>query len=160
MFSKSGNTPFGWLTVFSDGASVTSIEWENKNNNDNADDVSRETWRQIEAYCDGALKAFEVPLAQPQTNAMKNWIDTLVNVGFGEVITYKDLAKRAGHPKAPRAAGTTCSTNKIPLIIPCHRIVKIDGSLGNFGVLKWLKPSDKRNIAIKQALLDHEARYA
>lgn len=54
-------------------------------------------------------------------------------VRAGKVISYADLAKRAGSPEAVRAAGTACGKNLIAPIIPCHRIVKTGGALGNYG---------------------------
>jgi len=63
-------------------------------------------------------------------------------VKAGAVITYSDLASRAGSPAAVRAAGTACAKNAIMLVVPCHRIVKSGGALGNYayGVNKkeWL----------------------
>ena len=54
------------------------------------------------------------------------------NIKYGEVLTYKELAEKAGHPKAYRAAGSTCGANRIPIVIPCHRVVSSSG-LGGFG---------------------------
>ena len=51
----------------------------------------------------------------------------------GKVITYQTLARKAGSPAAVRAAGTACGRNAIAPIIPCHRIIRSDGSLGNYG---------------------------
>ena len=53
-------------------------------------------------------------------------------VKAGKVISYSELAKRAGSPAAVRAAGSACAKNAIVLIVPCHRIVKIGGALGNY----------------------------
>jgi O-6-methylguanine DNA methyltransferase len=52
-------------------------------------------------------------------------------VPYGEVVSYSDLARLAGHPRAQRAAGTVCSRNRFPLVVPCHRIVSSDG-LGSY----------------------------
>ena len=58
----------------------------------------------------------------------------LRRVGYGEVVSYADLARLAGHPRAQRAAGTFCSRNRFPLVVPCHRVVSSDG-LGSYGEL-------------------------
>jgi methylated-DNA-[protein]-cysteine S-methyltransferase len=57
-------------------------------------------------------------------------------VPYGEVVSYGELARLAGHPNAQRAAGTFCAHNRYPLILPCHRVVAADrlGSYGSFGV--------------------------
>lgn len=54
------------------------------------------------------------------------------NVKWGQVITYSQLAKLAGHPNAARAVGSAMTKNPIPLIIPCHRVIRADGKLGKF----------------------------
>ena len=54
------------------------------------------------------------------------------NIKYGNVLTYKELAEKAGHPKAYRAVGSTCGANRIPIVIPCHRVVSSSG-LGGFG---------------------------
>jgi O-6-methylguanine DNA methyltransferase len=58
----------------------------------------------------------------------------LRRVGYGEVVSYADLARLAGHPRAQRAAGSFCSRNRFPLVVPCHRVVSSDG-LGSYGEL-------------------------
>ncbi len=60
--------------------------------------------------------------------------DTLRVVPWGEVVTYGELAALAGHPNAQRAAGTFCAHNRLPLLIPCHRVVAADG-IGSYGSL-------------------------
>ncbi len=60
--------------------------------------------------------------------------DTLRAVPHGEVVTYGELAALAGYPNAQRAAGTFCAHNRIPLVIPCHRVVSADG-IGSYGSL-------------------------
>ena len=69
--------------------------------------------------------------------------DTLRAVPRGEVVTYGELAAFAGYPNAQRAAGTFCAQNRLPLLIPCHRVVAVDG-LGSYGSL---------GVAFKQRLL-------
>ncbi|MBL8026187.1 MAG: MGMT family protein [Fibrobacteres bacterium] len=59
-------------------------------------------------------------------------IETL-NIQYGETISYSQLAERAGNKMAIRAAGTAMATNPFPLIIPCHRVIKTDGTIGNYG---------------------------
>jgi methylated-DNA-[protein]-cysteine S-methyltransferase len=55
-------------------------------------------------------------------------------VPYGEVVSYSELARLAGHPRAQRAAGTFCARNRFPLVVPCHRVVSSDG-LGSYGSL-------------------------
>jgi methylated-DNA-[protein]-cysteine S-methyltransferase len=60
--------------------------------------------------------------------------DTLRRVPYGEIVSYGELAALAGYPNAQRAAGTFCAHNRVPLVIPCHRVVSADG-LGSYGSL-------------------------
>jgi methylated-DNA-[protein]-cysteine S-methyltransferase len=54
-------------------------------------------------------------------------------VPFGHVVSYKELAERAGHPRASRAVGTAMATNPVPIVVPCHRVLRTGGSLGGYG---------------------------
>jgi methylated-DNA-[protein]-cysteine S-methyltransferase len=54
-------------------------------------------------------------------------------IPVGKVMSYKELAKRSGSEDASRAVGSTCADNQIPLIIPCHRVLPSDGSIGHYG---------------------------
>jgi methylated-DNA-[protein]-cysteine S-methyltransferase len=54
-------------------------------------------------------------------------------VPFGQVITYTDAARRAGNPRAVRAAGTALGLNPIPIVVPCHRVIRTGGDVGNYG---------------------------
>ena len=61
-------------------------------------------------------------------------VRTLRRVPYGEVVSYGDLARLAGHPRAQRAAGTFCAHNRFGIVVPCHRVVASDG-LGSYGSL-------------------------
>lgn len=75
-------------------------------------------------------------------------LQTCRKIPAGEITTYGDLAVRVGHPGAARAVGSALAHNPIPLIIPCHRVLRTDGSLGGF--------SAPGGLATKQRLLRHE----
>jgi methylated-DNA-[protein]-cysteine S-methyltransferase len=129
------------------------------NDTTNADDVSRETWEQINAYCLGRLMSFTVPLNPEGTPALKRWLGVMGNIAYGNTATYGEFARMAGSPAASRAAGSACARNPIPLIIPCHRVTRHDGSPGNYGGYRELSPVDPRNLALKEALIAHESRH-
>ena len=162
MYRQTGNTPFGWITVTCDGSAVTGLEFSLDGTEDDsrANDVSRETWRQIRLYCEGKLREFDLPLAPPVSGRLGRWLKALARVPFGQTVTYGEFARRGDMPKAPRAAGSACARNPIPLIIPCHRVTRHDGSLGNFGAYRKLSPQDPRNLALKDALIRHESAMA
>jgi methylated-DNA-[protein]-cysteine S-methyltransferase len=77
---------------------------------------------------------------------LKVWQE-LAQVPWGRTVSYRELARRAGNPGASRAAGQACGKNPIPVIIPCHRVVRSDGSLGGFSA----------GLEKKRWLLEHES---
>lgn len=95
-----------------------------------------EVSERIVAYLEGDLDAIGMPydLTLAGTGFRRAALETLAETTHaGEVVTYKELAARAGSPRAIRAAGTACATNPIPLVVPCHRVVPSSGGIGNYG---------------------------
>jgi O-6-methylguanine DNA methyltransferase len=74
----------------------------------------------------------------------------LLSVPAGVTVSYGALAEMAGYPRAARAVGTAMATNPIPIVVPCHRVIRADGTLGNFG----------NDPALKELLLTHERKHA
>ena len=83
------------------------------------------------------------------TNFQKKILQTVRNIPYGEIRSYKEVAETAGYPRASRAVGNTMRNNPLPLIIPCHRVIKSDGGLGGF--------SGKEGIALKKKMIDWES---
>jgi methylated-DNA-[protein]-cysteine S-methyltransferase len=100
----------------------------------------------LDAYFTGAdVTALDrLPVRMDGSPAMRRLWDELRGIPAGEVRSYAQLG---GDRRHARAAGSACARNPIPLIVPCHRVVRTDGSLGGFG---W-------GLPLKQWLLDHEA---
>jgi methylated-DNA-[protein]-cysteine S-methyltransferase len=59
-------------------------------------------------------------------------LSVLATVGYGHTLSYTDLAAAVGSPRAVRAVGSACATNPLPLLLPCHRVIRSDGSLGGY----------------------------
>jgi methylated-DNA-[protein]-cysteine S-methyltransferase len=91
--------------------------------------------RQLDEYFDGRRHDFDVPLDWTLSHGFRRTVlHTLVErVPYGHTLSYKELATRAGNPKASRAVGSAMATNPIPLIVPCHRILRTGGALGGYG---------------------------
>jgi len=83
------------------------------------------------------------------TDFQKKVLNTLAGIPYGQTISYKELAKKAGHPKASRAVGNIMAHNRFPLILPCHRVVKSNGKLGCFGYGENYK---QRMLKLEKAL--------
>jgi methylated-DNA-[protein]-cysteine S-methyltransferase len=87
----------------------------------------------VRAYFEGDLRALDdLPVAQPGGDFHQAAWKVMREVAPGDTISYAELAARAGNPKAIRAAGSACARNLIAPIVPCHRIVRTDGSLGGY----------------------------
>ena len=97
----------------------------------------------IDDYFDGDLSAINsIKVSQPGGSFSQAAWKAMRRIRAGKVLSYAELAKNSGSPKAVRAAGTACAKNAIVLVVPCHRIVKTGGALGNYayGINKkeWL----------------------
>ena len=87
----------------------------------------------ISDYFDGDLSALDaIKVRQPGAHFSQAAWKAMRKVKAGKTLSYADLAERAGSPAAVRAAGSACAKNAIVLVVPCHRIVKTGGSLGNY----------------------------
>ncbi len=88
--------------------------------------------RELAEYFAGKRKRFEVALAPDGTGFQRSIWKAISTVGFGETISYGELARRAGYPGSARAAGAATGRNPIGIIVPCHRIMGADGSLTGY----------------------------
>jgi methylated-DNA-[protein]-cysteine S-methyltransferase len=94
-----------------------------------------EARRELEEYFEGRRDRFELPLDWRLSHPgfYRRVLRATSRVPFGEVITYGDAAARAGNPRAFRAAGTALGSNPLPIVVPCHRVIRAGGDVGNYG---------------------------
>lgn len=112
----------------------------------------RQFVKNLRWYEAGRLNAFDdVSLQITGTDFQKMVLSQMRKIPAGSVFTYSDLAKAAGSDKAFRAVATICATNRIPLLIPCHRVVPSDLSVGQYAA-RTLKNGSR----LKESLLEHE----
>jgi methylated-DNA-[protein]-cysteine S-methyltransferase len=102
--------------------------------------------RELHDYFDGRLRDFRVALAPKGTPFQQSVWQNLRGIPYGETISYGELARRVGDPRAVRAVGAANGANPIAIIVPCHRVIGANGSLVGFG----------GGLPIKRALLDLE----
>ena len=97
--------------------------------------------RQLEAYFEGRVRRFRTPIDWSLTapGFSKRVLEATAAIPFGSVSTYGDVAKRAGSPRAARAAGNALHDNPIPIVVPCHRVVPSGGGVGKYGGQEWRK---------------------
>lgn len=141
------SSPIGELTLTANEQAVTRLDF-----GVTARDPLEETpllleaARQLEAYFDGSLREFTVPL-EPQGTAFQRKVwDALRSIPYGGRVTYSDIAQRVDNPKGVRAVGMANNRNPLPIFIPCHRVVGKNGSLVGYG----------GGLAVKERLLGLE----
>jgi len=89
--------------------------------------------RQLAEYFDGGRRVFEVPLDFRLSKGFRRAVlSHLPDIAYGRTESYAQVAAAAGSPKAVRAVGTACATNPLPVVVPCHRVVRSDGSFGGY----------------------------
>ncbi len=107
--------------------------------------------RELDEYFAGRRRSFDVPLDWRLTHGFRrDVLRELSRVGYGVTLSYGQLADAAGNPRAVRAVGTACGMNPLPVVVPCHRVIRSDGSLGNYG----------GGVEVKRALLELEGALA
>jgi methylated-DNA-[protein]-cysteine S-methyltransferase len=91
------------------------------------------TRRELDEYFDGRRRAFDVPLDWTLTKAFRREVlHATTLIPYGETSSYRKVATAAGRPKAVRAAGSAVANNPLPILVPCHRVLRIDGTIGQY----------------------------
>ncbi|MDN3656304.1 methylated-DNA--[protein]-cysteine S-methyltransferase [Ferruginibacter paludis] len=106
--------------------------------------------RQLNEYFEGTRRQFDLPLQQNGTAFQQKIWSALIQIPYGQTISYMELSKRTGDPKAIRAVGTTNGKNQLSIVVPCHRVIGSNGTLTGYGGGLWRK----------RWLLEHEAKIA
>ncbi|MGI9023355.1 MAG: methylated-DNA--[protein]-cysteine S-methyltransferase [Acidimicrobiales bacterium] len=90
--------------------------------------------RQLDEYFAGTRRRFDIPLDLRLAHGFRRAVlDHLRSIPYGRTESYSAVAAASGSPAAVRAAGSACATNPLPLVVPCHRVVRSDGSIGQYG---------------------------
>lgn len=139
--------PFGMLVLKSDEnelESVDFIEPEALKSFDAKDTCAllKEAIKQLDLYFQARLKKFNLPLKEQGSKFEQKVYKALQDIEYGSTATYKELAKNIGHEKAFRAVGNANAKNKLPIFIPCHRVLASKGlggySFGDLEVKRYL----------------------
>jgi methylated-DNA-[protein]-cysteine S-methyltransferase len=106
-----------------------------------------EVRRELDLYFAGKLDSFGLPLDWRLSGGFRQRVLRAINrIPYGQTRSYTEMARKAGNERAVRAAGTACGSNPIPLVVPCHRVLRTGGALGGYG----------GGLPMKQALLELE----
>ncbi|MBL8668814.1 MAG: methylated-DNA--[protein]-cysteine S-methyltransferase [Rhodospirillales bacterium] len=144
-------SPFGTLTVFAEDDAIVAIEWGRGPQPPGKETLLLHTARrQLEDYFDGALRQFTLPLRPAGTTFQQRVWTRLAAIPYGTCATYGVLAHELG--TGPRALAHACATNRLPILIPCHRVVGARGAMGGY--------SGGDGINTKRALLRLEGALA
>lgn len=146
-------SPVGELVLTSDGEALTCVHMgETRIEPAWVRDDARlaDARRQLEEYFAGERREFTLPLAQGGTPFQRAVWAELVRIPYGETISYQELARRVGSPRASRAVGAANGKNPLGIVVPCHRVIGADGSLTGYA----------GGAERKQLLLELERRVA
>ena len=133
------SSPIGPLTLFEERGAIIALEW-GRAHGPKTRDVTillKKARNQLNNYFDATRKSFDLPLAPGGSKFQQTVWNWLRRIPYGQTRTYSDGAFAIS--TAPRAVGGACGRNPIPIIIPCHRVIKVSGRLGGFSAFNGLE---------------------
>jgi methylated-DNA-[protein]-cysteine S-methyltransferase len=140
-------SPFGPLLVAVTRHGLVMVEYPNHDFDEGLEELAArvsprvlessratgEVRRELDEYFQGRRQRFDVPVDYSLTRGFtQKVLRQTARIPFGEVVTYREMATRAGSPRAARAAGNALGSNPIPIVVPCHRVVHASGGLGGY----------------------------
>lgn len=139
-------TSLGQIYIYSDFKAIIRVSFEYYDYDDidsycfsYEDEILAEAKRQILDYLDRKREKFDLPVKIYGSDFERSVYGTLQDLAYGQRISYKDLAKLGGHERAWRAVGRAMANNRLPIIVPCHRVVNTSGTIGNYLGGAWRK---------------------
>jgi methylated-DNA-[protein]-cysteine S-methyltransferase len=143
------DSPFGAITLAATPTGLVKVGLPNQDPEDVLEDLATrvsprvleaparldEVRRELDLYFDGRLQRFEVPLDWRLTRGefRRRVLRRTARIPFGQTLSYTEVAADAGNPRAQRAAGSALGSNPIPIVVPCHRVLRTGGALGGYG---------------------------
>jgi methylated-DNA-[protein]-cysteine S-methyltransferase len=141
------DTPIGPLGLIASETGLRSVLFHSKLTPEGSSPVLGAAARQLEAYFDGDLVTFDLPLEVNGTEFDTQCWRALASIPYGQTVSYGEQARRLGLSReAARAVGAANGRNPLPIVLPCHRVIGADGSLTGFG----------GGLHVKRFLLEHE----
>jgi len=151
IFFDTLHTPLGILFVVFSGEQLAELRFEHETPPYPRGKASETFTGQLRNYFDGTLREFHQSIVFLHGTDFEQevWL-SLSDIPYGETRTYKWVAERIGNPKAVRAVGQALSRNPLPIVLPCHRIIESDGSIGGYS----------SGVERKRRLLDMEYYFS
>lgn len=141
------DTPVGDLLLAATDKGLVRVAYANENHDKVLDQLSErisprillapasldEAARELDDYFAGTRTTFDLPLdLQLASGFRRQVLERLRQLAYGHTASYGAVAHQVGNPRAVRAVGTACATNPLPVVVPCHRVVRTDGKIGNY----------------------------
>lgn len=151
LYIKYYKSPIGILEIVTNSKFLLEINFTESLGLDSQSNCEciKNTCYELDEYFKGNLINFSVKILQVGTEFQNNVWNELKKIPYGSVVSYKDVAKNIQSPKAVRAVGNANNKNKIPIIIPCHRVIGSNGKLVGYAGEIWRK----------EWLINHEAKH-
>lgn len=151
LFTTYHSSPLGVLKIQCSDEHLKSVLFTDEEQPPAGEDhpILKECARQLDAYFDGSLTSFHLPLGQEGTGFQQKVWNLLEVIPFGKTISYQDLSRQYGDMKAIRAIASANGRNNLSIIIPCHRVIGSNRSLTGYAGGLWRK----------RWLLEHEAKH-
>jgi len=155
------DSPFGTLLVAATPRGIVRLNLPNHDPDETLEELAarvsprlmeaparlEEARRELDLYFAGRLTEFGLPLDWSLTDGFRMRVQrAIAGIPYGQTRSYTDVARSAGNERAVRAAGTACGSNPIPIVVPCHRVLRSGGALGGYG----------GGLPMKEALLELE----
>ena len=141
-------TKFGWISAFEDNGKIFKVKFGKHKNKFTSKNLKNFTTN-LNDFLKGKSKSIKSNFRVGGNSIQKKVWGELKNIKFGKTKTYGEIAKK--YKLSPRHVGKICGQNKLLLLVPCHRVIRTDGSLGGFTSLGGIK--------LKKKLLDFERSY-
>jgi methylated-DNA-[protein]-cysteine S-methyltransferase len=141
------DTPVGALLLAATGAGLVRVAYAREGHDRVLDDLAQRlsprvlrapgrlaaAARELDEYFTGGRRAFDLPLDLSLSHGFRQAVQRrLPDIGYGHTQSYKQVAELVGNPNAFRAVATACATNPLPVVVPCHRVLRSDGTLGGY----------------------------
>lgn len=144
--------PFSWLEISGDETGLKDIEFVEKEGLSHDPYLLEPVIHQFDEYFMGKRSSFDLPLSPFIGTPFQQRVwQALMTIPYGKTISYRELAELVGTPKAVRAVGSANGKNRVPIIVPCHRVIATGGKLGGYsgGLDKkiWLLEHEQKMIS-------------
>ena len=133
MFITYYESPVGTIEITGDASEITGIKFTDcAQTVENSNEITENCKKQLEEYFSGAREVFDFSFKFSGTEFQEKVWNEVYKIPYGEVVTYKQIAQNIGNAKAVRAVGTAVGRNPIAIVVPCHRVVGCNNSIGGY----------------------------